>query len=37
MSKEGRLELAVGKDGITEAALLKDLILFGDIYAVRKE
>lgn len=37
MSKEGRLELAVGKDGITRAALLKDLILFGDIYAFRKE
>ena len=37
MSKEGRLELAVGKDGITQKALLKDLILFGDIRAVRKE
>ena len=37
MSKEGRLELAVGKDGITQQALLKDLILFGDIRAVRKE
>jgi len=36
-SKEGRLELAVGKDGITQKALLKDLILFGDIRAVRKE
>lgn len=35
MSKEGRLELAVGKDGITQQALLKDLILFGDIRAVR--
>lgn len=35
MSKEGRLEIAVGKDGITQTALLKDLILFGDIKAVR--
>jgi len=35
MSKEGRLQLAVGKDGITQTALLKDLILFGDIKAVR--
>jgi len=37
MSKEGRLQLAVGKDGITQTALLKDLILFGDIRAVRKK
>ncbi len=37
MSKEGRLQIAVGKDGITETALLKDLILFGDIKAVRKK
>jgi hypothetical protein len=37
MSKEGRLQLAVGKDGITQTALLKDLILFGDIKAVRKK
>jgi hypothetical protein len=37
MSKEGRLQIAVGKDGITQTALLKDLILFGDIKAVRKK
>jgi len=37
MSREGRLQLAVGKDGITQTALLKDLILFGDIRAVRKK
>jgi hypothetical protein len=36
-SGEGRLELAVGKDGITQKALLKDVILFGDIVAVRKK
>ncbi|MCF6206103.1 MAG: DUF3108 domain-containing protein [Sulfurovum sp.] len=35
MSKEGRLQIAVGKDGITQTALLKDLILFGDIKAER--
>lgn len=35
MSKEGRLQIAVGKDGITQTALLKDLILFGDIRAER--
>jgi hypothetical protein len=35
-SKEGRLELAVGKDGITQKALLKDVALFGDVVAVRK-
>jgi hypothetical protein len=37
MSKEGRLQIAVGEDGITRTALLKDLILFGDIKAVRKK
>ncbi|MCB4747228.1 MAG: DUF3108 domain-containing protein [Sulfurovum sp.] len=35
MSKEGRLQIAVGKDGVTQIALLKDLILFGDIRAKR--
>ncbi len=34
-SKEGRLMLAVGKDGITNMALLKDVIFFGDIRAKR--
>jgi len=34
-SKEGRLMLAVGKDGITNKAVLKDVIFFGDIRAVR--
>ena len=34
-SKEGRLMLGVGKDGITNKAVLKDLIFFGDIRAVR--
>lgn len=34
-SKEGRLMLGVAKDGITNKALLKDVIFFGDIRAVR--
>jgi hypothetical protein len=34
-SKEGRLLLAIGKDGITNNAVLKDVIFFGDIRAVR--
>ena len=34
-NEEGRLELAVGKDGITEKALIKDVALFGDVKAVR--
>ena len=34
-SKEGRLMLAIGKDGITTKAVLKDVIFFGDIRAVR--
>lgn len=34
-SKEGRLMLSVAQDGITNKALLKDVILFGDIRAVR--
>ena len=34
-SKEGRLMLAVAHDGITNMAVLKDVILFGDIRAVR--
>jgi len=34
-SKEGHLLLAVGKDGITEKAVLKDVIFFGDIVAKR--
>jgi len=32
---EGRLELAVGSDGITQKALIKDVALFGDVTAVR--
>lgn len=34
-SKEGRLKVAVGTDGITSKAVLKDVIFFGDITAVR--
>ena len=34
-SKEGRLQLAIGKDGITNKAVLKDVIFFGDIRAIR--
>jgi len=34
-SKEGRLMLAIDKDGITNQAVLKDVIFFGDIRAVR--
>ncbi len=34
-SKEGRLMLGIAKDGITNTALLKDVILFGDIKALR--
>ncbi len=34
-SKEGELMLAVGKDGITQKAVLKDVIFFGDICAER--
>ncbi len=36
-SKEGHLQLAVGRDGIAKKALLEDLILFGDITATRTE
>ena len=34
-SKEGRLMLGVAKDGITNKAVLKDVIFFGDIRAIR--
>jgi hypothetical protein len=34
-SKEGRLLLGVADDGITDKAVLKDVIFFGDIRAVR--
>jgi len=34
-SREGRLMLSIGKDGITNKAVLKDVIFFGDIRAVR--
>lgn len=34
-SKEGRLMLGIAKDGITNKAVLKDVIFFGDIRAVR--
>lgn len=34
-SKEGRLMLSIGKDGIANKAVLKDVIFFGDIRAVR--
>lgn len=35
LSKEGELMLAVGKDGIAQKAVLKDVIFFGDICAQR--
>ena len=35
LSKEGELMLALGKDGITQKAVLKDVIFFGDICAER--
>ena len=34
-SNKGELMLAVGKDGITQKAVLKDLIMFGDLVAER--
>ncbi|MCH9740207.1 MAG: hypothetical protein K0U38_05145 [Epsilonproteobacteria bacterium] len=34
-SEKGELLLSVGKDGITEKAVLKDLVFFGDIRAKR--
>ncbi|HIQ28268.1 MAG TPA: DUF3108 domain-containing protein [Sulfurovum sp.] len=34
-SKEGRLMLGIAEDGITNKAVLKDVIFFGDITAVR--
>lgn len=34
-SNKGELMLAVGKDGITQKAVLKDLIMFGDLVAKR--
>jgi len=34
-SKEGRLMLAIDKDGISNQAVLKDVIFFGDIRALR--
>jgi len=34
-SKEGRLKLSIAKDGITNKAVLKDVIFFGDIRAKR--
>jgi hypothetical protein len=34
-SKEGRLMLSIAKDGICNQAVLKDVIFFGDIRAVR--
>ncbi|MBD3788760.1 MAG: DUF3108 domain-containing protein [Campylobacterales bacterium] len=34
-SKEGELMLAIGQNGITQKAVLKDVILFGDIRATR--
>lgn len=36
-SKEGHLKLAIAKDGITNKAVLKDVIFFGDIRAVRRK
>ena len=36
-SNKGELMLAVGKDGVAQKAVLKDLILFGDLVAERIE
>lgn len=36
-SKEGRLKLAIAKDGITNKAVLEDVLFFGDIRAVRRK
>ena len=36
-SKEGRLMLGIAEDGITNKAVLKDVIFFGDITAVRRK
>jgi len=36
-STKGELMLAIGKDGIAQKAVLKDLILFGDLTATRIE
>jgi hypothetical protein len=36
-SEKGELMLRIGKDGITQKAVLKDLIFFGDIRAFRKK
>ncbi|MDQ7084114.1 MAG: DUF3108 domain-containing protein [Sulfurovum sp.] len=35
-SHEGRLMLSIGDDGITNKAILKDVIFFGDIQAIRR-
>ena len=35
-SEEGKLLLGVGADGITNKAVLKDVVFFGDIVAVKK-
>ncbi|MDQ1326582.1 MAG: hypothetical protein QG564_1707 [Campylobacterota bacterium] len=35
LSKEGELMLSVGKDGVAQKAVLKDVIFFGDIRAER--
>jgi hypothetical protein len=34
-SNRGELMLAIGKDGIVEKAVLKDLVMFGDLVAKR--
>ena len=34
-SSKGELTLSIGKDGVTEKALLKDVVMFGDILAER--
>ncbi len=34
-SNKGELMLAVGKDGIAQKAVLKDLIMFGDLVSER--
>ena len=34
-SNKGELMLSIGKDGITQKAVLKDLVMFGDLVAER--
>ena len=35
-SKKGELEVKMGKEGIVDKAVLKDLIFFGDVRIIRQ-